>query len=129
MVSAVNSYAPPVITACKPRTSPAIRIIKVLPSREVVESLARPWQRMKIPQALCPSTRTTACSGNTAACLILLKASIDSRERSQKKLPERRWQLTQLSTQLKPDIIGAPQSSHRNTCEPVGQQPLTSVYI
>jgi hypothetical protein len=65
MVSTVNSYRPPVTTACKPRISPssAIRIRKVLPSRELAESLACPWQRIKIPHGLCPSTRTTACSG------------------------------------------------------------------
>src|ERR1700674_251224 len=113
MVSTVNSYRPPVITACNPRTSPgsASRTIKVLPSREVVESLARPWHSIKIPQGLCPSARTTACSGKTAACFILLNASIESWERSQKKLRERRWQLRQLSTQFKPDtLIGAPSS-------------------
>src|SRR5260370_20795605 len=89
-----------------------MRMIKVLPSREVVESLARPWQRIKIPQGRCPSTRTTACSGKTAACFILLNASIESWERSQKKLRERRWHLRQLSTQFKPDtLIGAPPSS------------------
>src|SRR5208282_918700 len=88
MVSTVNSYGPPVTTACSPRISPAsaIRTINVLPSREVVESLARPWQRMKIPQGLCPSTRTTACSGKTAARFILSKAAIDSGDRSQKKI-------------------------------------------
>src|ERR1700675_1317441 len=109
-----HSYRPPVTTACKPRISPgsAIRTIKVLPSRDVVESLARPWQRIKTPHGLCPSTRTTACSGKTAACFILLNASIDSWERSQKKLLERRWQFRQLSTQFKPDtLIGAPPSS------------------
>src|SRR6266481_3446487 len=114
MVSTVNSYRPPVTTACKPRISPgsAIRIIKVLPSREVVESLARPWQRIKIPQGRCPSTRTTACSGKTAACFILLNASIESWERLQKKLRERKWHLRQLSMQFKPDtLIGAPPSS------------------
>src|SRR6202521_5656831 len=113
MVSTVNSYRPPVITACNPRTSPgsASRTIKVLPSREVVESLARPWHSIKIPQGLCPSARTTACSGKTAACFIRLNASIESWERSQKKLRERRWQLRQLSTQFKPDtLIGAPPS-------------------
>ena len=112
MVSTVNSYGPPVTTACKPRISPgsAIRTINVLPSREAVESLARPWQSMKIPQGLCPSTRTTACSGRTAACFILLKAAIESWERLQKKLRERRWQSRQLSTQCKPDIMGAPPS-------------------
>src|SRR5450631_269034 len=61
-----------------------MRTINVLPSREVVESLARPWQSTKIPQGFCPSTRTTACSGKTAACLILLNASIESWERSRK---------------------------------------------
>src|ERR1700674_4194229 len=59
-----------------------------LASREVAESLVRPWQRIKIPHGLCPSTRTTACSGKTAACFILLNASMDSWERSQKKLRE-----------------------------------------
>src|ERR1035438_1481847 len=100
------------ITACRPRTSPAsaIRTISVLPSREVVESLARPWQRIKIPQGFCPSTRTAACSGKTAGCLIRLKASMDAGERLQKKLRLRRWQSRQLSTQFKPDIIGAPHS-------------------
>src|SRR5258708_20439093 len=113
MVSTVNSYRPPVTTACKPRISPgsAMRTIKVLPSREVVESLARPWQRIKIPHGLCPSARTTPCSGKTAPCFISLNASIDSGERSQKKLRERRWQVRQLSTQFKPDVlIGAPPS-------------------
>src|ERR1700704_5606548 len=86
-------------------------MIKVLPSRDVVESLARPWQRIKIPHGRCPSTRTTACSGKTAACFILLNASIESWERLQKKLRERRWHLRQLSTQFKPDtLIGAPPS-------------------
>src|SRR3981189_755500 len=113
MVSTVNSYRPPVTTACKPRISPgsAIGIIKVLPSRDVVESLARPWHRIKIPHGRCPSTRTTACSGKTAACFILLNASIESWERLQKKLRERRWHLRQLSTQFKPDtLIDAPPS-------------------
>jgi hypothetical protein len=70
-----------------------------------------PWQRMKIPHGLCASTRTTPCSGKTAACFILLNASMDSWERSQKQLRERRWQLRQLSTQFDPDtLIGAPPS-------------------
>src|ERR1700693_4973537 len=126
MVSTVKSYRPPVTTACKPRISPgsAIRIIKVLPSREVVESLARPWQRIKIPHGRCPSTRTTACSGKTAACFILLNASIESWERLQKKLRERRWQLRQLSTQFKPDtLIGAPPSPAEQRA-PDGEPPL-----
>src|SRR5260221_1679869 len=113
MVSTVNSYRPPVTTACKPRIprASAVQTLKVLPSREVVEGLARPWQRIKIPHGLCPSARTTACSGKTAACFIWLNASIDSGERSQKKLRERRLQVRQLSTQFKPDMfIGAPPS-------------------
>jgi hypothetical protein len=54
-------------------TGSAIRIIKVLPSREAVESLARPWQRMKIPHGLCPSTRTTACSGENRGMFYLVE--------------------------------------------------------
>src|SRR5208282_1598622 len=125
MVSTVSSYGPPVITACKPRTSPAsaMRTINVLPSREVVESLARPWQRMKIPQGLCPSTSTTVCSGKTAACLILSKSSIERGERSQKKLRDRRRQVTQLSTQFKPEtLIGSPPSPRRNKPGRFGEQ-------
>jgi hypothetical protein len=34
-----------------------------------------------------------------------LKASIEGRERSQKKPRERRWQFRQLSTQRKPDVL------------------------
>jgi len=73
---------------------------------------------MKIPHGLCPSTRTTACSGKTAACLIRLKASIDSLERLQKKLLERRWQLTQLSTQFNPDIMARSSDRLADTREP-----------
>src|ERR1700693_5382774 len=127
MVSTVNSYRPPVTTACKPRISPgsASRTINVLPSREVVDNLARPWHSIKIPQGLCPSARTTACSGKTAACFILLNASIESWERSQKKLRERRWQLSKLSTQFKPDpLMGAPQSPAEQPA-PDGKPPLT----
>src|SRR5271154_6798838 len=106
-----------------------MRTIRVLPSREVVESLARPWQRTKIPQGFCPSTRTTACSGKTAACLILLKASIESCERSQKKLRERRRQVRQLSTQFKPDMLMALLSLPKDTPRPVGKQrPDTSIF-
>src|SRR5216684_2216232 len=132
MVSTVNSYGPPVMTACKPRTSPgsAIRTINVLPSREVVESLARPWQRMKIPQGLCPSTRTTACSGKTAACFILLNASSESWERLQKKLCERKRQLRQLSTQLKPDMLmGAPPPSRRSRRAPGWRATIDNQYV
>src|ERR1700687_5103102 len=107
-----------------------MRTINVLPSREAVESLARPWQRMKIPQGFCPSTRTTACSGKTAACFTLLKASIESGERSQKKLWERRWQVRQLSTQCKPDIMGAPPSPGRKQAlRRVGEQRWKAVNI
>jgi hypothetical protein len=98
-----------------------MRTISVLPSFEVVESLARPWQRMKTPQAACPSTRTTACSGKTAACFIWSKARSVRGARSQKKLREWRWQLIQLSTQLKPEVlIGAPLDLFAQTRERPG---------
>src|ERR1039457_7731725 len=132
IVSTVNSYGPPVITACNPRTSPAsaIRIISVLPSRDVVESLARPWHRMNIPHGLCPSTSTTACSGKTAACLILLKASIEGRERSQKKPRERRWHFRQLSTQRKPDVlICAPPSPAETRVRPSASNKRKALII
>src|SRR4029077_10125965 len=107
----------------------ASRTINVLPSREVVDNLARPWHSIKIPQGLCPSARTTACSGKTAACFILLNASIESWERSQKKLRERRWQLRQLSTQFKPDtLIGAP-SSPAEERAPDGDRRLRKIMM
>lgn len=82
VVSAVNSYGLPITTASKPRSSPAraIRRMMAFPPPDVAESLACPWQSMKTPRGLCPSTKMTARDGLTVACFNRLKTSSDSLE-------------------------------------------------
>ena len=79
---------------------------------EVVESLARPWQRMKIPHGLCPSTRTTACSGKTAACFYLVERFDGLRGEIADKTAGTQMAIkTAFTTQFNPDtLIGAPPS-------------------
>src|SRR5438270_6324714 len=91
IVSTVASYAVLETTAVKPSTSPgsATRRIMVLPSADVVESLARPVHKINIPRGGCPSRHSIAPLGYTAVALMDCNASSASLGKLQKSLSSR----------------------------------------
>jgi len=92
-----------------------MRTISVLPSREVVESLARPDREQKLRTLL--SFTEPPHARKHGGVFILSKSFIKSRERLQKKPFLRRWQSRQLSTQFKPDIMNSSVCSQQWSCQ------------